>query len=435
MLQRHPHLVLGALLFINIIGYVDRSMLLGFSPQITGDLKLSNLQFGLLTGAVWVVSYGVMALVCGSLADRYSRTRIISIGMLIWSACTAASGLAETFGHMVVARVLVASGEAALVPAGTSLIADLFDEHRRRTANGPFFTGIPLGIGLAYLISGTLGTSMGWRASFMILGGLGVVVSLVLWFTRDDLRLQPTGAPESEALGSTVGKMHARTQLRTVLRTFAERPVLAFAMAGFVCVHFAVAGNYFVQLWLVREVGVEQASIARQIGLLQILFGCLGAAGGGWAADWISRHSRRSPAALPIVALLVCLPMMMASRFAAGEEVLLYLGLSASFLLPFSIYGSSIGIFQKAAPVMVRATVMGVAMLSLNIVTMALGTLFAGWLADTLAQAGSATPLKWVLLTFDGLTALALVGYLGAARQFRMPGGPFAGEERSVSKR
>ena len=83
MLQRFPYIVLGALLFINIIGYVDRAMLLGFSPQITGDLQLSNTQFGLLTGAVWVVSYGVMALVCGSMADRYSRTRLISVGMFI----------------------------------------------------------------------------------------------------------------------------------------------------------------------------------------------------------------------------------------------------------------------------------------------------------------------------------------------------------------
>lgn len=419
MLQRYPRLVLGTLLFINIIGYVDRSMLLGFSPQITGDLTLSNTQFGLLTGAVWVVSYGVMALVCGSLADRYSRTRIISVGMLIWSACTAASGFAETFGHMVAARVLVASGEAALVPAGTSLIADLFDENRRSTANGLFFTGIPLGIGLAYLISGTLGASVGWRASFMILGAIGVTVSIMLWFARDDLRKHATAAQTSEAGGSAAEKVNARTQFRTVLRTFADHPVLTFTMAGFVCVHFAVAGNYFVQLWLVREVGVDPASIARQIGLLQILFGCLGAAGGGWAADWMSRHSRFTPAALPIVALLVCLPLMMACRFAAGGEALLYLGLSASFLLPFSIYGSSIGIFQKTAPVMVRSTVMGVAMLSLNIVTMALGTLFAGWFADALGQAGSATPLKWVLLTFDGLTALALVGYLGAAKHLR----------------
>jgi hypothetical protein len=70
---------------------------------------------------------------------------------------------------------------------------------------------------------------------------------------------------------------------------------------------------------------------------------------------------------------------------------------------------------------MVRSTVIGVAMLTVNIVTMALGTFFAGWLADTLGQAGSPTPLKWMMLTFDGLTALALLGYVGAALRLRKP--------------
>lgn len=416
MLQSYPRLVLGVLLFINIIGYVDRAMLLGFSPQITGDLHLSNTQFGLLTGAVWVLSYGVMALVCGSLADRFSRTRLISVGMLIWSACTAASGFAETFGHMVMARVLVASGEAALVPAGTSLIADLFDEDRRSTANGLFFTGIPLGIGVAYLLSGTLGVTVGWRGTFMILGVIGVVMAVALWFVKDDLPRRDGGAKAAQGQGTQ--HVSAKGQVLAVLRAFADRPVLALAIGSFVCVHFAVAANYFVQLWLVRELGVEQGSIARQLGLLQIFFGCLGAAGGGWVASWISRHTRLGPVALPIIALVLCLPLMMAGRFAGGG-ILLYLGLSASFLLPFSIYGSSFAITQGNAPAMVRATVTGVKMLSVNIVTMALGTLFAGWLADRLAQAGNPTPFKWVMLAFDGLAAIALVGYAAAAIQLR----------------
>lgn len=239
MLQSFPRLVLGVLLFINVIGYIDRAMLLGFSPQITGDLQLSNTQFGLLTGAVWVLSYGVMTVICGSMADRYSRTRLISVGMFIWSACTAASGMADTFGHMVLARMLVASGEAALVPAGTSLIADLFNAKNRSTANGLFFTGIPLGIGIAYLLSGTLGVSIGWRNSFILLGVAGAAISIVLWFIKDDL---PRRGDDHGESGAPAQKITAKMQALAVLRTFAERPVLIFTLIGFVCVHFAVAG-------------------------------------------------------------------------------------------------------------------------------------------------------------------------------------------------
>jgi MFS family permease len=128
------------------------------------------------------------------------------------------------------------------------------------------------------------------------------------------------------------------------------------------------------------------------------------------------RNTRFNAAMLPIVALLLCLPLMVASRFSAVGQGLLYVGLAASFMLPFSVYGSTFSIIQKSAPLALRSTVIGVMMMSLNIFALSLGTLFAGWLSDRLASTGSATPLTWVMLIFDGLTALALIGYIGAAR-------------------
>lgn len=417
MLKRYPRLVLVALLLINILGYIDRALILGFSPQITGDLHLSNTQFGLLNGAIWVLSYGVMAMVCGSLADRYSRTRLISIGMLIWSICTGASGLAENFSQMVVARFLVATGEAALVPAGTALLADLFDEKHRATANGLFFMGIPLGLGTAYLLSGTVGAELGWRNTFYALGAVGAVLAISMWFVKDDAR-DPEHAERTRALP----RLSPKTQIQQVRLTLSDRPVLIFAIIGFVGVQFSIAANYFAQLWLVRELGADPASIARQIGALQIGAGILGAAGGGFMADWFLRHTRANITLVPIVAVIVCVPLMALSRFADAGQLTLYVGLAASFLLPFAAYGSTVGLIQQESPVHLRSTMIGLGMLSLNIVALALGSFFAGWLSDSLAASGSTTPLKWVMLTFDGLTAMALVGYIGADRVLRAAG-------------
>jgi predicted MFS family arabinose efflux permease len=415
MLKLYPRSVLSALLLINILGYVDRALILGFSPQITGDLHLSDTQFGLLNGAIWVLSYGVMAMVCGSLADRYSRTRLISIGMLVWSACTAASGLAENFSHMVLARFLVASGEAALVPAGTALLADLFDDKHRSTANGLFFMGVPLGIGLAYLFSGTLGVELGWRGTFYLLGGIGAVLAVAVWFVKDDAR-DPDHVHKTSALPG----LSVRRQLQQVRQALAERPVLIFTIMGFVGVHFSIAANYFVQLWLVRELGADPGGIARQIGLLQIAAGIIGAAGGGLLADWFVRNTRANLTLVPILVLILCLPLMALSRFANAGELLLFAGIAASFFMPFAVYGSTLGLLQQETPLLLRSTIIGLAMLSLNLIALALGSFFAGWLSDHLAASGNATPLKWVMLTFDGLAALALVGYLLANRALRM---------------
>jgi MFS family permease len=215
-------------------------------------------------------------------------------------------------------------------------------------------------------------------------------------------------------------KLSLTTQINNIKCALADKPVLIYVIFGFVGVHFCVASNYFLQLWLVREMAADPASIARQIGLLQIVAGIIGAACGGFLSDWIVRHTKASLALLPIVALCLCVPLMVLSRFAESGQALLYVGLAASFLLPFSVYGSSIGLVQQESPVHMRSSIIGLAMLSLNIVALAFGSFFAGWLSDFLAASGNPTPLRWVMLTFDGLTALALIGYVSAARALRL---------------
>lgn len=405
MLKQHPRSVLVVLLLINIFAYIDRSMLLGFSPQIIHDIGLSDTQFGFLTGAVWVLSYSVMVLFLGTLADRFSRTRIIAGGMLVWSVCTAASGLADNFEHLVMARFLVAAGEAALVPSATALLADLFDGKHRSTANGLFFMGIPLGIGLAYLLSGSVGADIGWRGTFIALGVVGVVISLALAFVRDE--------------GGATAFEHGEAffpQMRAILEALRTQPALRNTIAGFVVVHLVFAQSSFTQLWLVRDMGADEASIARHIGFLQILFGCLGAAGGGIAADRLAHGVRSRLASFPALMLLICLPLMIASRFAGLDSPLLYVGLAASFFLPFSVYGSTLSLVQGSVPHQMRASIIGFSMMCLNVLAIAGGSLLFGLLSDRLHAAGQAAPLTTLMVGFDLLIALAVVFYLLAAR-------------------
>lgn len=405
MLSRYPRAALGALLILNIIGYLDRSMLMGFSPQITKDLGLTNTQFGFLSGAVWVLSYSVMVLVLGTLADRVSRTRLIAGGMLVWSACTAASGYAGSFEQMVVARFLVAAGEAALVPAATAILADIFDGRHRSTANGVFFMGIPLGVGAAYLLSGTIGAGLGWRDTFLALGIVGVLLSLIVATVPDVQR-----KAEQE-----VGE-NFLPQMKAILATLRRQPAIVLIIAGFVIVHLVYAQNSFIQLWLVRERGFEEAAIARYIGVLQIAFGCLGAVGGGIAADRLAKGHASRMALFPAVCVALCLPLMIAGHLADARSAWIYIGLAASFLLPFSIYGSSLSLVQGSVPHSMRASVIGFSMMCLNVLAMALGTVTLGFASDRLAAAGNATPLTAVLVGSDLAIGVALVLFLIAAR-------------------
>ncbi|HRP27223.1 MAG TPA: MFS transporter [Burkholderiaceae bacterium] len=414
--KQYPRAVLLALLVVHVLAHIDRNMLLGFSPQITADLALSNAQYGLLTGAVWVLSFGAMALFMGSLADRFSRTKVMAAGILIWSVCTAASGAAQNFEQMVLARFFVASGEAALVPAAVSLLMDLFEPERRGTAAGVFFMGIPLGIGLAFVLAGTLGALHGWRDTFMMLGVIGVVIALPLLVLKDRRDANGSGA----AAGEQTRGAPFLNQLRETLETLRANPQVVWTIVGFVLVHMVFAGLAFNQLWMVRERGFDASSIARQMGLLQIVFGVLGAAVGGMLSDRLAQRLPGGHAGFLVLLVALCGPLMIAFRFAPAGSALFYIGMCAGFFLPLATYGPALALVQGRTPARMRATVTGVTMLAINIVAIAIGNAAAGAASDHLAALGSTHALTTVLLATDVLAISAALFFVLAARGPRL---------------
>src|SRR5438046_725376 len=105
---------LALLLAINLFNYIDRQVLASVEPEIrahffpTGDPNAHTLT-GLL-GTAFLVSYMISAPVFGWLADRMSRWIIIGASVILWSAATAASGLAATFALLFMMRLFVGVG-------------------------------------------------------------------------------------------------------------------------------------------------------------------------------------------------------------------------------------------------------------------------------------------------------------------------------------
>ena len=412
--KQSPQAVLIGLLVIHVVAHIDRNMLLGFSPQITRDLALSNAQYGFLAGAVWVLSFGFMAVFLGSLADRFSRTRVIAAGILIWSVCTAASGAAQGFGQMVAARFFVASGEAALVPAAVSLLMELFKARRAGTAVGVFFMGIPIGLGLAFVLAGVLGASLGWRGSFYALGVIGLVLGLPALLLKDE-----RGARGEAERGAPFGP-----QLRNVIGLMRSNSTVASTVIGFVLVHLAFVGVAFAQLWLVRERGLDAAAMAQKIGLVGIVFGVLGSLVGGVLSDRLARRLPGGHAGFVVLLILICGPLMVAYRFAEPGSRLFYVGMCAGFFLPLATYGPSLALIQGLTPDAMRSTITGVTMLLINVFAIAIGNLLVGGISDRLAAAGAGHALTYVLLATDLLVIAAAVFYALAARGPRVAAAP-----------
>jgi len=196
--------VVGLCMIAYIFSFVDRQILALMIEPIKADLQISDTQFSLLHGLAFSLFYAFMGMPIAYLADRFSRPKIIAVGVVFWSLATAACGMSKNFLHMFLARIGVGVGEAALSPSAYSMFSDMFPKEKLGRAVGIYSIGSFVGGGLAFLVGGyviamlkdmntievaVLGAMKAWQLAFFIVGLPGIVVGLLIWLTvRDPAR-------------------------------------------------------------------------------------------------------------------------------------------------------------------------------------------------------------------------------------------------------
>src|SRR6516164_8664575 len=160
------------LLGINTMNFYDRQVLGAVGEPVRKEWNLSDRQLSALTIA-FILLYAAVGVPLGHWADVGRRRRILAAGVLVWSVLTALSGMAWNFASLFVLRLGVGVGEASCAPAANSLLGDLFPSHRRARAIAVFMLGLPLGLGLSYLVSGLIAHRLGWRAALYVAGAPG----------------------------------------------------------------------------------------------------------------------------------------------------------------------------------------------------------------------------------------------------------------------
>src|ERR1700723_219648 len=172
---------------LNLVIFFDRQLLGSLGEPIRKEFLLSDTALGFL-GSVFIWMYAIVGLPMGHLSDKWYRTKLLAIGTAVWSLLTAATGMAQNYAQIFIARLGVGLGEAACAPAGQSLIGDLFPPAKRAFAMGIFMLGLPAGIFLAYLSAGYIYAHLGWRAAFYIACIPGIVLALGALTIREPKR-------------------------------------------------------------------------------------------------------------------------------------------------------------------------------------------------------------------------------------------------------
>jgi MFS family permease len=199
---RYPHYVLGVLVLVYVLNFVDRQILSILNEEIKRDLGLSDSEMGFLFGTAFAVFYALFGIPLGKLADVWTRRTLIAVSLAFWSAATAVSGLARNFGELAAARVAVGIGEAGATPAAFSLLTDFYPAARRATVLALYSSGIYLGAGLGLTIGGQIvgrwdaafpdATApfglAGWQVAFFVVGLPGLLLALWVRTLREPVR-------------------------------------------------------------------------------------------------------------------------------------------------------------------------------------------------------------------------------------------------------
>jgi MFS family permease len=407
---------IGFLLFLtllNVMNFVDRQLLASFANWIVPDLGLTNTQFGLLTGLVFIFFYSFMGLFMGALADMVNRTRLIAAGLALWSVLTALSGMARGFVSLAIPRMFIGVGESIMTPTAMSLLSDRFPSKWLGFASGVYYMGVPVGVAASLFIVAYLEPFLGWRGCFYLLGGIGVVLAVIMLFLKETPRKHAVQTSAANAEKPTF-----REILKTLVRALRRSPALTMTIAGGVCYHFVLGAATFDQLWYVQERGFDRTEIAEATAWLGFFGGILGNLFGGAGGDVFLRKTGMGRPMFLFWILLVLAPVGIAYRLVEPDSIWFWAGVFFGYFQLGCFYGPTFSTVQELVPPRIRGTVVAFYILTLNFVGLGIGVTAGGMVIDAMNAADVMQPYTWTLLTFTLLSLIAIPLFYFAGRRF-----------------
>jgi MFS family permease len=368
------------------MNFFDRQILPAVQEKVRREWKFSDSDLGWL-GTAFILLYAAVGLPLGRLADVWRRKWLLAAGVGLWSLLTLGSAFAWNFWSLFVLRLGVGVGEATCAPAATSLIGDLVPAERRARALAVFMLGLPLGLALSFLVSGTVAERYGWQEAFYVAGLPGLLLAVAALFLADP---RPAMGKAEWGMGNErqVNPLHSpfpipHSPFARVLRL----PTMWWLIASGALHNFNMyALGTFLASFLRRYHG---ASVGRagQVSGLVYGAGALGIFAAGWLGDRAFRRGVSGRLHVAWVAAAAAAPCLLLALTAPPGE----LWLCAAWLLPacllmYAYYGTVYAAIQDIVEPALRGTAMAVYFCAMYFLGAILGPVATGWLSDWCAR-------------------------------------------------
>jgi MFS family permease len=257
---------LSVLVLVYVLNFIDRQILSILANDIKADLGVDDAYLGFLYGTAFAIFYALFGIPFGRLADSWKRIRLLTIGLSLWSAMTAFSGLARDAATLTVARIGVGVGEATASPSAYSLISDWFPSRLRATALAIYSSGLYIGGGVSLAIGGLIVDRWnavfpdvdpwfglaGWQAAFVSVGVPGLILACWVATLREPARGAMDGVRTQEDPRPFRGFLR---ELYTVVPPFTFLGAAARGKAALAVNVAVLFGPLVTDQWLLLAIG------------------------------------------------------------------------------------------------------------------------------------------------------------------------------------
>ena len=297
---RYRWYVVAMLWSISFFNYADRQAIFSVFPLLERELGLSPVQLGLLGSSfAWV--YGMMGPLAGFVVDRVKRKTAILSGLEIWSVICALTALSRNFTQLLLFRAAEGLGETVYYPASMSMVGDYHGAATRSRAMGIHQTSVYIGTIAGGFFAGAIGQHYGWRWSFIVFGGLGILLGIVL----QRFLIEPRrGATE-------LSHADVAVPVSEFLRMAWNTPTFLILLGAFVCSNFvAVVLLSWMPKFLYDKFNMGLAMAGLTATIFVQLASMVGSVAGGWLADHYRKRTRRARMAVQAVGVLCGAPFV-----------------------------------------------------------------------------------------------------------------------------
>lgn len=409
--------VLAVLTFVYVLNFLDRQLIGILAKPIQDSLGVSDGQLGLIGGLYFAMFYCFIAIPVGWFADRTNRVRVLALACGIWSAATAACGLAANYSQLVVARMAVGFGEAGGVPPSYAIITDTYPPGKRAAALGIFNLGPAIGAAIGVAFGAAIAERFDWRVPFIVIGVIGIVTAIfVAIFLREPVR-GATDAVRAQTASDAA-------PFWPTMRMFLSHPNLMLAALGSGATQFVTYGlGNFAVLFLMREKGMVLGEVAIWYALVLVV----GMGGGmilsGRIIDRLTRKSRAGYALAPAASLAVAMPFYLLFVWSPTWPVALVL-LTVVMAFNYFYLSASVALVQDEVRPNQRVLSGALLLLIMNFIGLGLGPTWVGQASDWFKAQGDAHSLQSALYTLTPFYLIAIALFLLLARRLRREPSP-----------